>query len=49
MHGKGQFTWIDGKVYNGDYKDDKKEGFGEFKWPDGKIYRGQWKDGKQHG
>jgi len=30
MHGKGRFTWKDGREYNGEYKDDKKEGFGTF-------------------
>lgn len=45
MHGKGLFAWPDGKVYNGEYINDKKEGYGEFKWPDGKIYKGAWKDG----
>ena len=49
MHGKGEFSWADGKIYIGDYKDDKKEGFGIFRWPDGRQYEGQWKDGKQNG
>jgi len=26
MHGYGVFTWADGRVYEGDYVDDKKEG-----------------------
>ena len=50
------FTWMDGRKYKGEYKNDKKEGYGEFKWPDGRvllkfkqIYKGQWKNGKQHG
>ena len=46
MHGKGLFTWPDGREYNGQYIDGTKEGYGEFKWPDGKIYKGSWKDGK---
>ena len=49
MHGKGTFTWKDGRKYIGDYKDDKKEGYGEFYWPNGLVYKGQWQDGKQHG
>lgn len=57
MHGKGEFTWPDGKKYVGntfknklgDYQDDKKDGYGEFFWQDGKTYKGYWKDGKQHG
>ena len=39
----------DGKIYDGDYVDDKKEGYGDFKWPDGKLYEGMCKDGKQNG
>jgi len=35
MHGKGIFTWRDGRRYEGDYINDKKEGFGMFEWPDG--------------
>ena len=49
MHGKGTFTWPDGRKYEGDYKDDKKEGVGLFVWADGRKYNGCWKDGKQHG
>jgi hypothetical protein len=26
MHGKGQFTWPDGRQYDGDYFEDKKHG-----------------------
>lgn len=43
------FTWEDGKSYEGEYVDDKKEGYGVFIWPDGKKYEGYWKDGKQEG
>lgn len=32
MHGKGIFTWKDGKKYEGDYFEDKKHGFGAFIW-----------------
>jgi hypothetical protein len=36
MEGKGTFTWADGRIYVGDYKNDKKHGTGIFKWPDGR-------------
>ena len=50
MHGEGLFTWPDcGKVYKGEYRDDKKHGYGEISWPDGRKYAGQWVNGKQHG
>jgi hypothetical protein len=49
MHGKGKLSLPDGRVYDGDYVLDKKEGFGTFTWPDGRKYAGGWKNGKQHG
>lgn len=32
MHGKGVFTWKDGRKYEGEYKDDQKHGYGVFTW-----------------
>lgn len=32
MHGKGVFSWADGKKYVGEYYEDKKEGYGELTW-----------------
>jgi hypothetical protein len=49
MHGKGAFTWRDGRKYRGLYKRDKKDGFGVFEWPDGRKYIGMWQRGLQHG
>ncbi len=49
MEGYGIFTWPDGRRYEGQYIDDKKEGHGNFYWPDGRKYEGGWKNGKQHG
>jgi hypothetical protein len=46
MEGYGVFTWPDGRKYQGEYVDDKKEGKGEFFWPDGRKYDGGWKNGK---
>jgi len=46
MHGKGTFTWADGRKYVGEYIDDKKQGYGEFIWPDGRSYKGDWFNGK---
>ena len=40
MHGKGLFTWSDGRKYEGEYNLDKKEGQGIFSWPDGRKYDG---------
>lgn len=49
MHGKGLFSWPDGRKYNGEYRDDLKEGYGEFEWADGRKFEGGWKSGKQYG
>ena len=46
MEGSGIFTWHDGRKYQGEYMDDKKEGHGIFFWPDGRKYEGGWKNGK---
>lgn len=46
MHGQGIFTWADGRMYQGEYYDDKKQGYGVFTWPDGRKYEGQWLNGK---
>ena len=46
MDGTGVFTWADGRKYEGEYVEDKKEGHGIFTWPDQRRYDGQWKDGK---
>ena len=49
MHGKGVNTWADGRKYEGEYYNDKKDGFGVWTWADGRKYVGYWKDGKRHG
>ena len=32
MHGKGVYTWKDGRRYEGDYLNDKKHGLGVYIW-----------------
>ena len=49
MHGQGLYKWPDGRQYEGNYVDDKKDGYGVYTYPDGRCYKGQWKNGKQHG
>lgn len=49
MHGTGQMTYIDGRIYKGEYYEDKKHGQGLYMWPNGKMYEGDWYQGKQHG
>ena len=36
MHGYGILTWKDGKRYEGDFFNDKREGHGKFTWADGR-------------
>ena len=47
MHGEGTYKWLDGRMYHGDYKNDKKNGFGVYVWADGRAYIGNWTEGKQ--
>ena len=50
MHGVGIYSWPDGREYEGEYLNDKKEGYGRYVWPGNqKVYEGQWKAGQQHG
>ena len=42
MHGKGVYTWKDGRKYEGEYENDRKHGFGTYTWTDGKEYEGEW-------
>jgi len=46
MHGQGLYKWPDGRWYDGNYVDDKKDGYGVYTYPDGRSYKGQWKNGK---
>ena len=39
MHGKGIYTWSDGRKYQGYYLNDKKHGFGIYTWADCKSIR----------
>ena len=49
MEGKGVFSWPDGRRFEGNYLNDKKEGYGEYYWKDGRIFKGMWKNGLQDG
>lgn len=49
MHGYGIYRWQDGRLYEGEYFNDKKHGDGRYVWADGRQYIGQWANGKQHG
>ncbi|KAF4716065.1 Elongation of fatty acids protein 2, variant 2 [Perkinsus olseni] len=55
FHGAGRMEWhVAGHrggpmVYQGQYVEDRKEGYGTFEWPDGRKYAGWWLAGKRHG
>ena len=38
-----------GGTYDGQYKDDKKEGKGKYVWSNGDWYEVEWKSGLRHG
>ncbi len=38
-----------GETYDGQWSDDKKNGYGTFKLPSGESYVGQWTDGLRNG
>lgn len=44
-HGFGQFTWLTGSRFAGNYYKDMKNGYGEMFWANGNVYKGFWKDG----
>lgn len=46
MEGRGTEIWSDGRKYDGDFKNGKKDGEGTFEWPNGNKYIGSWKKGK---
>lgn len=48
-HGKGKYTWANGNVYDGDWKNDKMHGKGKYTWADGNVYDGNWKNDKMDG
>ena len=49
MHGKGMFVWKNGQKFEGNYKNDQKEGQGRLQLADGVVVEGTWVTGKLHG
>ena len=41
--------WKNGDVYDGEWKNDCRDGKGNFKWANGNIYKGDWIDNKKNG
>ena len=48
-HGIGIYTFAEGQVYVGEWKNDKYHGKGTLTYPDGKEYSGEWKNGFMDG
>ena len=42
-------TYGNGDVYEGNWKDGKKNGKGKYTYTDGTVYEGDWKDGSKNG
>lgn len=45
----GVYEWSDGRKYEGQWKNNKMEGYGIFTWPDGRRYEGEYIDDKKEG
>ena len=43
------YTFPDGSIYEGQWKENTPNGWGLFKWPDGSLYEGMWTKGRRHG
>ena len=52
-HGKITFPGVNGQKgseeYDGDWVEDKMDGYGRYQFTSGAVYQGEWKTGKMHG
>ncbi|GMH00282.1 hypothetical protein Nepgr_002121 [Nepenthes gracilis] len=48
-HGSGKYLWVDGCMYEGEWKKGKAYGKGKFSWPSGATYEGEFKSGRMEG
>ena len=46
---KGTFSWKDGSIYNGQFKNSSINGLGTYSWRDGRKYSGEWMTNKMQG
>lgn len=50
LEGIGRFEYLDGSIYDGDWKDNKKHGRGKLLEQEGDVvYNGDWENDKKHG
>lgn len=48
-HGRGIFYWSDKEYYDGEFNENKIEGYGVHYWEDGSHYKGNWLNFEMHG
>jgi len=48
-NGQGTYTYADGSVYAGQWKNDKFNGQGTFTYSDGSVYIGHWENSQRNG
>jgi hypothetical protein len=49
INGSGTFTWPNGRIYEGSWKDGKMSGQGNLMYEDGNEYNGEFMDDCRHG
>lgn len=45
LHGYGMFKFAKTGSYEGNFKENRRNGQGVYKWPNGDIYDGAWQEG----
>jgi hypothetical protein len=48
-NGAGKYTWTDGRIYKGEFRENKIHGMGMLRTRYGDTYIGMWEDNLQHG
>ena len=48
-HGKGVWSFPDGAIFEGEFRNDMKNGKGKYVYVDGDVYEGDWKDNMKNG
>ncbi|CAL9092423.1 unnamed protein product [Musa acuminata var. zebrina] len=48
-HGRGKYLWVDGCMYEGEWRRGKAAGKGKFSWPSGTTFEGEFRSGRMEG